>query len=92
MEGGSGMAGGEAMGRARGGNGRGRGRGLGRGNAGRGRGRGRGESGFGKETAVGRTGKTSALRATERTFEEDDEGWEQVNKHRAARVAPSQTS
>jgi hypothetical protein len=40
------------------------------------------------------SGRTSAkaARATERTFEEDDEGWEQVNKHRAARVAPSQTS
>ena len=69
-----------------------RGRGRGRGSTESQRGRGRGRAGGGR----GRGGYTKPAdrkqRETERTFEEDDEGWEQVNKHRAARVAPSQTS
>lgn len=78
------------------GRGRGAGRGRGRGGGGRGRnssGRGRGRGGGrGDYHQSNQRAVSKSAQKVERTFEEDDEGWEQVNKHRAARVAPSQTS
>ena len=90
------MAGGdEPRGRGRGQAGRGRGRGggagRGRNNTG-GRGRGRGGSRGGEyQNSNHRQAAPKPAPKAER-FDDDDESWEQVNKHRAARVAPSQTT
>ena len=80
---------GAAVGRGRGGGGRGRGGGRNN-TGGRGRGRGGGVAPGGFQQAQPQRAAPKPAPQMEH-FEDDDDDWEQVNKHRAARVAPSQT-